>query len=209
MMVSQKGYSLKLLIGKILGEKRQKKIQNNFRFNLVYNYIINGPNEIKKIEPRIQCKFIPITLENYYRVNDFREVERISEYKEKLNKNELGFFTEHEGRMIGSVWATINKTDKPFIGKDYTKITPNVGLCHDNVVSEKFRGMRVGPFMAFSLISLLFEDYGLSKVIFDVNVKNRNSFRMHEKVGLRKNHKVLYVAAFGKLLLRIVLKKYS
>jgi hypothetical protein len=208
-MVKAKSFSLKLFIGKILGEKRRRKLLKKFWFSLAYHYIINGPNEIKMVEPRIKCKVIPITLENYHRVNDFREEERILEYRNKLYNNEIGCFAEHDGKMVGSIWATINNTNMPFVGKDFTKIMPNEGLLHDDVVSEKIRGMGVGGFLESRMLVLLFNKYGLNKITTDINVSNRASVRMTEKVGLRIDHKVLYVAAFGKMILKLVLKRYS
>jgi hypothetical protein len=199
----------KMFMGRILGEKLKRKLLKRFWFSLGYHYIINGPQDVKMIEPRIKCKFIPITLENYHRVNDFRDKERISEYRNKLNNNEIGYFAEHDGKMIGSIWATINKTNAPFVGKDFTTIMPNEGLLHDNVISEKFRGIGVGGYLESSMPVLLFNKYALNRIVTDIGVNNRASVRMAEKVGLRIDHKVLYVAAFGKMILKLVLKKYS
>jgi hypothetical protein len=207
-MGKQRSYSLKRLIGGILGEKRKRMVLKKFWFSIGYHYTINGPNELRIVEPRIKCKLIPITLENYHRVADFREEDRITEYRNKLDNNEIGCFAEYEGKMIGSIWATINKTDTPFVGKDFTRIMPNEGLLHDNVINEKFRGMGVGGFLEWSLPLLLFNKYGVHKIKTDINVSNRASVRMAEKVGLRIDHKVLYVAAFGKMIFKLVLKKY-
>lgn len=184
----------------------QKKV---FWYTMVNVFIVNGISEFKMIEPRIQCEFIPITLDNCHRVTDFREEDRISQYRDKLNQKEIGYFAEHNGKMIGSVWATINKTEVPRVVQTFKKVMYNEGIVHDNIVSEKFRGMLVGPFMETSMFKLLFNEYGLSRIIADVNVKNRASLRMLDRAGLRIDHKMLGVSFFGKPILKLVLKKYT
>jgi GNAT superfamily N-acetyltransferase len=208
MLSKQESRPLNKLIGIVLDEERKIRMQKIFWIYECYIYVINGPNEIQMVEPKIKCKFIPITLDNCHRVGDFREESRISQYRDKLLHKEIGYFAEYEGKMIGSYWATINKTEVPRVVKTYFRLMPNEGLLHDNVVSEKFRGMGVGPFMTSSMIPLLFKEYGLSRMMTDINVKNHASLRMAEKVGLRIDRRMLYVSAFGRLILQVVLKKY-
>ena len=184
-------------------------IQKIFWPSLCNIFIIRGLDDFIMVEPKIKCEFIPITLNNYQRVMDFREENRILDYRNKLARNEIGYFTEHKGKMIGSVWATINKTNIPRIVQTFTKVMYNEGLVHDNVVSEKFRGMRVGPFMEASMFVVLFNEYGINKIKADVNVRNHASLQMLDKLHLRVDHKLLCVAIFGQPILELVLKKYK
>lgn len=197
-----------MIIGKVFKEKMKLKVKTIFWPYLCNMFIISGINEFKMVEPRIKCGFVPITLDNCHRVEDFREEGRISQYRDKLAHKELGYFAEYNRKMIGSVWATINKTEVPCVVQTFKKVMYNEGLVHDNVVSEKFRGMQVGPFMEGSMFALLFKEYGLSRIIADVNVRNRASLRMLRKMGLRIDHKMLYVAVFGRVVLQLVLKRY-
>jgi hypothetical protein len=196
------------LIGKVLSQNLKTKVQQLFWIYLSNNFIVRGPDEFKMVEPRIKCEFTPITLANCRRVVDFREEARISQYRDKLACGEMGFFAEHNGKMIGSVWATINKTEVPCFAQMFKTVMHNEGVVQDNVVSEEFRGMRVGPFMESSMFAVLFKEYGLSTVIADVNVKNRASLRMLEKMGLRRDRMMIYVSAFGRPVLELPLKKY-
>ena len=197
-----------LFMWKGLKNKLTKKLQKVFWIYLTHNFVIKGMNDFKMFEPEIKCEFIPMTADNYYRVRDFREENRISEYRDKLAHNEVGFFADYNGEMIGSIWATINKAEVPNVVRTYVKLMPNEGLIHDIVTGEKSRGMGVGPFMVSRIALVLVKEYGLSRIIIDVNIKNHASLRMMEKVGLRIDHKMFYVSAFGKLVLQLMLKKY-
>jgi len=48
----------------------------------------------------------------------------------------------------------------------------------------------------------------VSKIVIDVNVRNRASLRMMEKLGLQINKRTLSISAFGKLISHRVLKQY-
>lgn len=197
------------LIGKVLQQKAIKKLQKIFWIYLTKNFSIKVINDFNQVEPEIKCKLIPITLDNYHRVADFREEGRISQYRDKLAHKEIGFFAEHSRRMVGSIWASINKGKVPTVVRTYIELMPNEGLIHDIVTGQEFRGMRVGPFMVSKIAPLLLREYGLTRIIIDVNIRNRASLGMMDKVGLRIDHKMLYVSAFGKLVLQLVLKKYA
>lgn len=199
---------LDIIISKVLNPHVKMKLKKILWMVVCNVYVIQNVNEFKMVEPAINCSFIRVTLDNCHRVVDFREENRITDYRNKLTRKEIGYFAEHNGKMIGSVWATINKTDIPLIVQTTKKLMYNEGLVHDNVVSENFRGLRIGPFMESSMFSVLFSEYGLSKIIADVNVRNRASLQMFPKLGLRVNRKVLYVMVFDKLILKPVLRKY-
>jgi hypothetical protein len=187
----------------VLKQKLTKTVQQVFWIYLNNNFLISGINDFKTLEPRIKCTFIPITLDNYHRVVDFREGNRISEYKDKLLNKEIGYFTKHNQHMIGSIWATINTTDVPHVVRTYMRLMPNEGLIHDIVSGTKWRGMGVGPFMVSGMAAVLLKEYGLSRIIIDVNIRNRASLRMMDRLGLRIHNKTLNVSAFGRLLLQL------
>jgi GNAT superfamily N-acetyltransferase len=195
-------------MAKVLKQELTEKLQKIFWIYLNNNFIINGMSDFKRIQPGIKCGFIPITLDNYHRVGDFREKGRIPKYRDKLAHKEIGFFAEHDRKMIGSIWATINKAEAPNVVRTYMRLMPNEGLIHDIVAGEKWRGIGVGPFMVSRIAPELLKEYGLNRIIIDVNIKNRASLRMMAKVGLRIDHKTLCVSAFGKLALQLVLKRY-
>ena len=184
-------------------------LQKIFWIRVTFNFIIYSINDFKMIEPMIKCNFLPISIDNYGRVRDFREDSRISQYKDKLSKKEIGYFAEYKGQMVGSIWATTNKSEVPTVVRTVMKLMPNEGLIHDIVTGEKFRGRGVGPFMVSRFAPILLKEYKLSRIIIDVSIKNRVSLRMMEKVGLRKDHLMLYLSALGKLVLPLVLKKYA
>jgi RimJ/RimL family protein N-acetyltransferase len=208
-IIGKWGGLLNSRMGKMPSQNLKVKLQRLFWIYLSNNFIVRGLNEVKLVEPKIKCAFIPITHDNFNRVTDFREKARISQYKDKLARGEIGFFAEHNGQMVGSVWATINKTKTPRVAQMFKTVMHNEGVVHDNIVSERFRGMRIGPFMESNMFALLFQKYGLSRVIADVNVKNRASLRMLDKIGLGVSYRMLYVSAFGRPVLELVLRKYS
>jgi hypothetical protein len=194
---------------KVLRQTLTRKMQKIFWIYLTNNFIVNSANDLKTIVPVIECGFIRITLNNYFRVRDFREENRISEYREKLTHKEIGYFAEHEGIMIGSIWATINKTDAPTVVRTYMRLMPNEGLIHDIVTGDKWRGLGVGPFMVSRFATELIKEYRLNKIIIDVNFKNQASLHMMVNAALRRDQRMLYVSMFGKLALQLVLKRYN
>jgi RimJ/RimL family protein N-acetyltransferase len=165
------------------------------------NFVITDVREVAGFAPKVNCTLTPITPENYHHVRDFRDESRVREYREKLANNELGFFAESAGEMVGSIWATLNRTNSPLIARKYMRLLPNEGLIHDVVTGAEVRGRGVGPFMIANIATELLKHHGVSKVIIDVNSRNRPSLRMMEKAGLQAKEKVIYVSAFGTLAL--------
>lgn len=196
-------------MNKVSKNQLVKKMQKIFWFYLSYIFIIKGPDEINMVKPEIRCGFIPITMDNYHRVGDFREEGRISEYRDKLVHKEIGFFAQYDGKMIGSIWATINKGEVPKVVRTYMRLMSNQGLIHDIVTGERSRGMRVGPYMVSRMVPMLIKEYGLSSIIIDVNIRNQASLRMMDKAGMQIESKVLNVSAFGKLIFHSVLRQYD
>ena len=190
---------------KLLTQERKVRLQRIFWMYLTNNFALSSMQDFKNVEPSLKCTFIPITLDNVHRVGDFREEGRISQYRDKLANKEKGFFAEHNGKMVGSLWATINDTKLPVVARRYMKLGPNEALIHDVVTSEKSRGMRIGPYMMSQMITTLFKEYGVSRIVTEVHFRNRASMRMMDRVGLRMEHKVISVCALGKLVLQISL----
>jgi ribosomal protein S18 acetylase RimI-like enzyme len=186
----------------------KKSLQKMFWIYLTNNFVITSVDDFKNIKPAIRCEFLPITLDNHSRVRDFREESRVSEYRVKLTHKEIGFFTEFGGKMVGSIWATVNNLRVPAVVRSYVKLMPNEALIHDVVTAEKFRGMGVGPFMLVKMCSVLLDELEVSKIIIDVNVRNTRSLRMMDKAGLEINQKMLSISAFGKLVSQMLLKQY-
>jgi len=183
-----------------------KKLQKVFWVYLTNNFIVGEMSDVKMVEPVVDCAFVPITADNYFRVRDFREEGRISEYRDKLAHKERGFFAESDGKIVGSIWATINYARVPTVARTHVKLMPNEALIHDIVTGEKFRGMGVGPFMVGRIASTLLNEFGVSRIIIDVNVKNSSSMRMMNKAGVQVGLRVLSISAFGKLAFEKVLK---
>lgn len=209
MILKQKSELCNKFIAALLDEGLKMKLKKVFYITVRAIYIVNEVNEFKMIEPRIKCRLTPITLDNYHRVADFREEKRIAEYKDKLLHNEIGVFAEHDKKMIGSIWATINKKEVPYVVKTFFKLMPNEALLHDIVASEKVRRLRVGAFLESGLPAQLFQRYRISRMFMDVNINNRASLGMLAKVGFRIDHKRLLVSVFGRSVLQLVLKRYS
>jgi RimJ/RimL family protein N-acetyltransferase len=185
------------------------RVQKIFWIYLTNNFVITGVKDYKEVAPALPCDFLPITSSNYIRVRDFREERRVREYHEKVDCKEIGFFATNNGKMVGSIWATLNNTGLPMIARSYMKLMPNEALVHDIVTGEEFRGMGVGAFMVGRIASKLLGDYGAHKVVIDVNFRNRQSMRMMEKAGLPLDQQVLSISAFGRLISQNVLKQYS
>jgi poly-beta-1,6-N-acetyl-D-glucosamine synthase len=179
-----------------------KKLQRVFWVYLTKNFMIRTLSEVRESVPTKPCSLVAITLGNYSRVRDFREESRVSEYREKLARKEIGFFADCTGRMVGSIWATLNDAQKPTIVRTYMRLMPNEALIHDIVTGENFRGMGVGPFMVGRIAAILLNDYRVSRIIIDVNSRNSASLRMMEKAGLKVKEQMLYISAFGRLVLQ-------
>ena len=98
--------------------------------------------------------------------------------------------------MVASIWATINKTEVPRVVQTFKKVNYNEGLVHDIFVGKMARSKRIGSFMESSLFIILLKNFGLSQIIVDVNFKNHASLRMHDKLGIKVNHKMFYVSKY-------------
>jgi len=185
-----------------------KKVQRIFWIYLTKNFVVSSLKDFRMVGATIQCLFIPIKADNFYRVGEFRESTRIPEYRDKVAKGEIGFFSEYNGKAIGSIWATINRTRAPLVARMYMQLMPNEALIHDIVTNEQCRGKSVGPFMVSRMASHLLSEDEVSRVIIDVSVKNGSSLRMMDKVGLQAQDKVLYISLAGKLAFQKRLRDY-
>lgn len=179
-----------------------KKLQRVFWVYLTKNFVITRIDDFTPREPAKKCSFVRITLDNYFRVSEFREKDRVSEYQEKVARKEIGFFVECEGTMVASIWATVNEKQAPTVVRTHMRLMPNEALIHDIVTGENSRGMGVGPFMVSRIASILLNDYRVSRIIIDVNSRNQASLRMMDKVGLKAKEQMLYVSALGRLVLQ-------
>lgn len=186
-----------------------RKLQRVFWVYLTNNFVIAEMNDFCLREATRKCTFALITQANYSRVAEFRSKDRVSEYREKLARGEIGFFAELGGKMVGSIWATINYAQIPAVIRGYVRLMPNEALIHDIVTGEQFWGLGVGPFMVGRIAKVLLQEYGVRRIIIDVSFRNNASLRMMEKAGLQVSEQVLSVSAFGKLAFEKVLKKYA
>jgi ribosomal protein S18 acetylase RimI-like enzyme len=192
----------------LLSRRLTKKLQQVFWVYLTKNGIVTSMSDFVIVNPKTRCSFIPITPDNCSRVQEFREPDRISEYRNKIDNKEVGFFAECDGKVVGSIWASINRTQSAIVVRGYMKLKPHEAVMHDGVTSEKRRGMGIGAFMVGALASILLKDYQVKTIVLDVNVRNAPSLRMLAKTGVEIKQKVLYVSAFGTLLFQKVLRHY-
>ncbi len=185
-----------------------KQLQRIFWVYLTNNFIITSPEELAAVQASNSYSLVPISRENWIRVTDFRDKELIVEYQTKLAHNEIGFFAEVNGKAVGSIWATLNREQRPVVVRGYIKLIPREALIHDIVTGKQFRGLGVGPFMVAKLSEILLREYASARIIVDVNVRNHPSMRMMQKAGLRPKQQVLYVSVFGRLLAHRILKEF-
>jgi len=156
-------------------------------------------DDVKALEPTIKCTFVSIALDNYFRVQEFREQRRIAEYHDKIANGEIGSFAEYNEKMVGSIWATINRKGVRSVVRMHMPLMPNEALIHDIVTVGSLRGMGVGPFMVGRMASKLLDEYGVKRIIIDVSCRNRPSLRMMEKVGLQSKERVFSISLFSRL----------
>jgi len=193
----------------MLTEKQKAKVRQVFWPYLCHIYFIDGFDDYYVIKAKIKINILPITFNNYLRVADYREEARIVEYRNKLMNNEIGFFAEHEGKMVGSAWASINKTKVSHVVRTFIKLMPDEALLHDFFVNEKFRGNRIIPEMVSNMCTILLKEYKLKRLIIDINVKNNKSLNAAKALGWRIRQKMFFLALFGKPVLRIVVKNFT
>ena len=178
----------------------KKAFQNTFWIYVTAVFAVRSSNEIRFPASPKPYAFVPITIDNYYRVRDFRAEERILEYREKLKRGEVGYFAQLDERMVGSIWATVNHQAAPCVARTYMRLQPGEALIHDIVTGEPYRGMGVGPFMTANMCRTLLTGDLSTNVVIDVNVRNTPSLRMMNKVGLYAKRTVLSISTLGRLL---------
>lgn len=184
-----------------------KKIQKVGWLYLTENFVISCMNDFKMVDANCECALLPIGVENSHRVAEFRERERVAEYEGKVAKGEIGFFAECNGRVTGSIWATKNYWQNPIVVRTYMRLMPNEALIHDIVTGDEYRGRCIGPFMLSSMAATLLNDYRVSRIVVDVNVRNKSSLRMMHKAGLRERERALYLSVGGTLVFQKTLKQ--
>lgn len=170
------------------------------------NFVISSTKDFILTEAALGCELVPITPDNYARVQEFREGSRCPEYREKILRGEIGYFAEWNGGMVGSIWATINNKKVPIVARGYMELAPNEAMIHDIVTGVRWRGMGVGSFMTGRMSAALLNQFGVDKVIIDVSVRNGASLRMMHKAGLPMKEQVLYVSVFGNLIFKKALR---
>jgi len=185
-----------------------RKLQGIVWIYLTNIFVVTESSDFKTTEPAVKCEFLPINKDNYFRVREFRGESRVQEYREKLARQEVGFFAERDGRVVGNVWATVNNSGAQTVARTYMKLGPNEALVHDVVTGEEFRGKGIGAFMVGKISTILLNERGVSKIVIDVNVRNNASVRMMKRAGLQISQQTLAVSAFGKLISHRLLKQY-
>ena len=173
------------------------------------NFVIETMGDVRVLEANIKCAFVRIDLNNYYRVQEFRQERRVAEYRQKIGNGELGYFAVCNDTMVGSIWATTNHKRVRSVVRMHMPLMPNEALIHDIVTAGSLRGMGVGPFMVGRMASTLLDEYRIKRIIIDVSCRNRPSLRMMEKIGLQSKERVLSVSLFSKLAFRKALKPVS
>lgn len=184
-----------------MNRKLIKSLQRIFWIYARNNFVITSASDVKMLDFPSNWAFVEISRANYSRVVEFRGINLATEYLEKMEQGELGFFATIGGHMVGSIWATINKAAVPVVVRSCMKLNPNEALLHDIVTGERYRGMGVGPYMVRELTQTLFARPNVRKLIIDVSMRNRPSLRMMEKLGLSRAEQAIYVSLFGRVLL--------
>jgi GNAT superfamily N-acetyltransferase len=192
----------------LLVDKVKRMIQKVILVRRTCNFVVVDPRDVKPLETNHNARLVPISVDNYQRVAEFRPPSRIEQYRQKLVRGEVGYFVECDGRMIGSNWATVNEGGSAVVARTVMRLEPKEGMTHDGVIAPRLRGQGFGAFMINRLVAILFREYDLRRIIIDVNVRNKASLRMMEKAGFRVDHEMLYVALFGKLVIHRRVKQY-
>jgi len=186
-----------------------KKIQKVFWIYLSDMFFVTPEDRLVPVHPKINCRFVAITPENCIRVRDFREEALMAEFRAKVQRGEKGFFAVCEGKMAGSIWATVNESAVPTVVRGFMRLMPREALVHDIVTGTKFRGLGIGPFMVTQICPILLQQWGVSRIIIDVNVRNSRSLKMMNKAGLRAQQKALAISAFQTLVFHKTIRRYA
>jgi hypothetical protein len=163
------------------------------------NFCIEDVGDVVVPNTPTPLDFVPMTPQNCERVQDFRSASLATQYAKKLRQDELGYFAMASGAAVGSIWATINRTEAPIVARHHMRLLPNEAVLHDGVTGERSRGMGVGTYMVASLSVALMTEHKVSRIVADINVRNRPSLRMMEKLGLEAKESTLSVCALGSL----------
>jgi hypothetical protein len=180
----------------------RRLVQSLQRVGWVYftnNYCIDDVAEVVVPKTPTPLEFVPITAQNCERVQEFRSEGLAAEFAAKLRQGELGYFAMASGRTVGSIWATVNRTETPIVARHHMRLLPHEAVLHDGVTGERSRGMGVGTYMVASLSVALMTEHKVSRIVADINVRNRPSLRMMEKLGLKAREASLSVCALGSL----------
>jgi GNAT superfamily N-acetyltransferase len=183
--------------------------QSIFCIRRTHNFVVHSVDDLKRFDHQLKFRFIPITYDNYHRVGEFRASYRILDYGERLARKEIGYFAEEDGKIIGSIWAILNKAEKPRVLRTFMVLMPNEALVYDAITAVKYRRQGIGLFMAIGIVSELSKKYGVSSITADVLPGNRSSLGMLDKLGVHVDHSVTAVVVFGRVIFRRIYKRSS
>jgi hypothetical protein len=186
----------------ILRREIIKKAQKVFWVYKTSNFVITNVSQLNPLVFPAAWKLVPITLANCYRVGEFRHKSLVPEYQDKISHGEIGLFAEVDGVIVGSIWASVNLLNIPTVVRAYIKLLPGESLIHDIFTGEKCRGTGIGQYMVSGIVETLLTEKDVARIIIDVSVKNGASLKMMDKLGLQSSQVMLYISAFGRLIIQ-------
>lgn len=183
-------------LGVGLAIKTRLPVQSVAWIYLVKNYYVNTGQQLLLSQAVPPCEFLAITSLNAARVTEFREPARVAQYLAKLRRGERGYFAERSGTIVGSIWATVNSGSRARAARGSMRLRPGDALIHDIVTAQAHRGTGIAPFMVSHLVRALFSELGAAKVLIDVNVRNRASLRVMQKLGIQPAETAVTLSLF-------------
>lgn len=181
---------------------------NGKRSLLIYQ--VDSIDKIKRIEPRIECKCVRVTKENYSQAFRFMEPPEIAEgFKERLSSGQVGIFAQHKDEMVGVLWATlrgkknINKDDK------YVTVNENESNMQSLYIDTKYRSNNISFFLYYEILKIILVDEKFDRVLLDIADSNYKGAKALEYVGCEPYYKLNFFELFGIVLFkeRVQLKK--
>jgi RimJ/RimL family protein N-acetyltransferase len=175
------------------------KIKRAFRIRRHRIFILESPDDLIAISPKVNVDISAVTFENVEGAKDFRSDNVVSAFRGFLEDNCYGVYAWHELEVVGHLWAKVCRKRKCRVS-GYMDIPQNEAMLIYGNVCQKHRGKRIFTAMLVDLCWRLFTEARVSRIIADPEIDNDASLRAFRTIGFKETGTGTYIQVGGHLI---------
>ena len=183
------------------GGIRMPRIYKLFKKRKQKVFYLEKTDHIEEIHTKEQIEIIDISLDNVYRVKDFREEWYVNKFHDFLNQGHLGIYALIGPEVVAHAWVKVSTSDSCRIN-GYFDISEGEAFIHYCNVNKLHRGKNIYPFMLTNLCRKLFRIERVRLVLIDTEQSNYASLRGISKAGFKPKGVCTYIQVAGRLIFK-------